>query len=396
MKPILQTDTCRRRSSLSLLAVACILSLLSAFPAHAQQYVVENMLGDSAIVSVAVREGDAYVGSTSECIANGETVTFVEKAEYDRLVVDHKGRKYLIDDTSLVFSKDNAEGAEDTVLSSESKRKHSLVGRFFYTAVPSWLVLGLNLFMLVVALITVFWVRSASVRRAILYVIPLVLLASAAIEIIGYLYVNSDLLWWCSYERLGFVKSISLLFLFGLAVVIQLFIGFFYTRIVEDATGSSLSMKPALVGFALALPLPIVVAVILAIAGKQEIIDTVFTVLFLLTIAVTIMITLVRNVRAIGKFYGVLYSLFVLVYAVGMVVAAGLLLVAFIQLFWAVLIACGIAFAVMVVINGRVADMPPSSSKPAQREVYTDCRGREFSSQSEALNSTNRIYQNEK
>lgn len=369
----------------------CTVSLLALFlsgqDALAQLYKVDDLLRDSAEVHKAVKADTLYKeGSETYMIANGETVRLVGETDGYHVAVEYNGETYIISPDDLKFSKKNDRNTADPITTGSLRARHSALGHFYYSAFPYWLS-----FLVLIAIFAAMYlidkkVSAPAVKQKLMLAVPAALLFVSILEIVGYCILGSDLLWWCDYDRNGFFKSLLMVIPFALAIGIQLYVGFMYKESIEDSTGKELSMKTVLLGLAATLVLPIVVIVILALCGINGTpLDITFAVLFLGSLALSVGTSLSKNIKALGRSYGTLFTAFTVVYAIGAIIAVILLITAILKLIFVILTAVAVVFGTLFILGSA------KGSGSANKVIYYDKLGRQYKFDSDAQEANRKI-----
>lgn len=226
---------------------------------------------------------------------------------------------------------------------------------FFTSLGPCWAIIGL----LVIAFaICLAGMRSGvrSVREAGLVVVPLCLLAVAAIEIYWYRLMGAGAFWWCDYDRYGFFGTLLRVLPFLIVVAMQLFSIKLYEQLLcwDGSSDGEIHAKPAVIGILVSFPTLIVYVLVtqLGFHWKGETAEMVGVGIFLLIILVGIIRTFMLNIQEFGTLRGILISAFILVYVVSCIVAVAALIFVIVRILLVVLAAL-FALAVLGGTGGR-------------------------------------------
>lgn len=334
---------------------ACLLTVVIIFsmlPVSAQLYIADNLIGDSISVEEANLTDGIYTATDPvvyTSIANGESVKVIGfttskyKVENDRPVIEYNGKTYVTGRNSLKFSPENSSDVENTIHDAMQSIQHSALGHFFYTVWPFMIV-----FLLTVIAGVLVWMFNRSIdtqpkgdaahRINSLYSIPALLLTAAIIEVAMLVIAGSDCMSWCFPSKVGFWKSLLyVLPAFG-GLVLQITVGIFYKRAIENLTNSELSWKSVFWGIGISLPLCIIAVITLAIlnirGGWMEIVSAVA---LLGSLAIGFLWSLHKNTRQVGIKMGLAFTVFSFIYALGVIIAVCLLLVIVWKLFLVIL-----------------------------------------------------------
>ena len=226
---------------------------------------------------------------------------------------------------------------------------------FFTSLGPCWAIIGL----LVIAFaICLAGMRSGvrSVREAGLVVVPLCLLAVAAIEIYWYRLMGAGAFWWCDYDRYGFFGTLLRVLPFLIVVAMQLFSINLYEQLLcwDGSVDGEIHAKPAVIGILVSFPTLIVYVLVtqLGFHWKGETAEMVGVGIFLLIILVGIIRTFMLNIQEFGTLRGILISAFILVYVVSCIVAVAAFIFVIVRILLVVLAAL-FALAVLGGTGGR-------------------------------------------
>lgn len=238
------------------------------------------------------------------------------------------------------------------VLSTLKEDKLSI---FFTSLGPCWAIIGLLVIAFAICLAGMrLGVRS--VREAGLVVVPLCLLAVAAIEIYWYRLMGAGAFWWCDYDSYGFFGTLLRVIPFLIVVAMQLFSIKLYEQLLcwDGPVDSEIHVKPAVIGILVSFPTLIVYVLVtqLGFHWKGETAEMVGVGIFLLIILVGIIRTFMLNIQEFGALRGSLISAFILVYVVSCIVAVAALIFVIVRILLVVLAAL-FASAVLGGTGGR-------------------------------------------
>ena len=359
----------------------------------AQLYVVDNNFPDSIeayVIQTAKDTGKAYRGNTAFKLALGDTVRVKELMASDSLyaVIVKDGNTYCMFKKYLILSEDNPEGTVDVLGADRDMSNHKWAAKFFATFTPYLFVILLLLVAIIIGVLPL--KLCPSLKRPALYVLPAAMLLVSAIEMAAWLVMGSNTFWWCDPDRYGFFGSLLRVVPFVVLVACQLFSVLLYKNLLEEYVkeGQRLSFMPLLISVGASIPVVIVVAIILAVCGLNSIMDGACLAAFFITLIVGIAYSSYRNVKALGKSLGGLFSIFLIVYAIGAVIAIyGLIAVIFqlilqILMVLAAIVACVFGVALMGSSNGG-----GGSSSSSSRIYYdNDGNGHYFSANRDRAN----------
>lgn len=359
----------------------------------AQLYVVDNNFPDSIeayVIQTSKDTGKAYRGNTAFKFAIGDTVQVKELMASDSLyaVIVKDGNTYCMLRRYLVLSDDNPEGTVDVLGEDRDMSNHKWAAKFFASFTPYLFVILLLLVAIIIGVLPL--KLCPSLKRTALYVLPVAMLLVSAIEVTAWLVMGSNTFWWCDPDRYGFFGSLLRVVPFVVLVACQLFSVLLYKNLLEEYVkeDQSLSFLPLLISVGASIPVVIVLAIILAICGLNSIMNGVCLAAFLITLIIGIAYSSYRNVKALGKSLGGLFSLFLIVYAIGAVIAIyGLIAVIFqliiqILMVLAAIAACVFAVAFMSSSNGGGG----SSQQPPRMYYDNDGNGHYYAGERDRAN----------
>ena len=283
-------------------------------------------------------------------------------ATHYRLLLDQHGRSLsgrvsqAESSVAINLHKEKADSAsvshQRIVLSTLKDDKLSI---FFTSLGPCWAIIGLLVISFAICLAGMrLGVRS--VREAGLVVVPLCLLAVAAIEIYWYRLMGAGAFWWCDYDSYGFFGTLLRVIPFLIVVAMQLFSIKLYEQLLcwDGPVDSEIHAKPAVICILVSFPTLIVYVLVtqLGFHWKGETAEMVGVGIFLLIILVGIIRTFMLNIQEFGALRGSLISAFILVYVVSCIVAVAALIFVIVRILLVVLAAL-FALAVLGGTGGR-------------------------------------------
>ncbi|MBR1799778.1 MAG: hypothetical protein IJ761_07810 [Bacteroidales bacterium] len=314
-------------------------------------------LPNGTIVAVAARD-TTVVGLTNPLIHKNFSDTYVK--------VTHKGKSMYVSTRDLVYSTKNAEGTKSFFKVSD--KQHSPLGHFYYTSAP---YLGVFVLMVIATMLGIMMARrGANAITAILF--PLLMLTAIAIEIGGVLMLGSDMLWWLDTKRFGWGKPVFWIVLFVATLIMQ----FYSMRLYKSGICESpddLSIKAPIVGVIVGA---VLVVVSIAIAGYTHKNDEMWLWIGAGALVVStitgIVISMRSNIRALGGLVGLAFSLFAIIYGIGMVTAVVLFVMGFLKVFLEMIITIVGAIALLVVGSKLFPSRSYTRSDGTIVEVYED------------------------
>lgn len=335
------------------------LILLLAADAKAQRYVADNIYDDSIqAYEVRMYDGKELPGDEAFKIANGDTVDVLRALANDTTyaVFSADGRDYAISGYQLVLSDDNPEGTVDTFDYEEKDLKHSILAHLFATPIPYIIVAALMLLMIV---FIYFGGRLGVGWKFVVIYIPAALLTVCVIEIAGARILGDSALWFVDNDDYGWWGKLFVTLPFIMSLGAQFFALKFYRIILfddDDDGEKQVTVKPVAWSVGLFLPLAFVLSMGLGFMGIRGIMQPLIGIgLPFLGIVVGLIIAFGRNIRSVGAFRGIVYTIFSIIYCVGCVVAAWALVLAISHVWLQILI----SIAICGVLSGRYHEPTP-------------------------------------
>lgn len=345
-------------------SLVAIMLMGMASAVNAQIYLIDDNFADSASVYQVVMSADGkyeHFGDEMFKLPMGMTVKVERllKGQEAYGIINIDGKEYGISSGELLFSDENPEGTEDVFGNTRDHVNHSMMGKFFATMTPYWIIAFL--FILAMAFM---WagLKSETVRKPALIVVPGCILVGSLLEVWAYYVLGTSAFWWCDPERHGFFGALFRVIPFMAIVAFQLYSIKLYMRLLTNDEDNDLSVKPMLLSIGLCIPIAIAVTFLCAgvFGMKSTPLAVVTVVTFLLSLGIGLYISTKKNLKELGKTYGAMFTLFGIAWAVGAVVAiVGLVIVIFKLIFQILVIGAAIVGAGSVMGKG-------SSSAPRQ------------------------------
>ena len=343
-----------------LLILCCWISLLG-LPSMAQKYILDDNFADSIpLHKIEVGENHSYETLAEEVmkLPHGEVVEVkrgLKDNETSYAAIEVNGKEYGVYVRHLLFSDENPEGVEDIFGNTHEHVNHTWQGKLFATFAPY--VVMASLFLAAI-LFMVIGLMSKVVRKISLFVVPVCMIVASVLEIWAYSVLGSDAFWWCSYEKYGFWGSLLRAIPFVVFVAFQLYSIKGYERLLLDERSDvKLSIKPAAISLVICIPVTILAVVVMTLMGHEDVLrDVVSVAAFFLSFGIGVAISLRKNTKILGKFLGLLFTIFSLVYIVASIIAIiGIIIVALDLIFQILMIVAGIlgvAFAAGTATSG--------------------------------------------
>ena len=317
-------------------------------PSMAQKYILDDNFADSIpLHKIEVGENHSYETLAEEVmkLPHGEVVEVkrgLKDNETRYAAIEVNGKEYGVYVRHLLFSEENPEGVEDIFGNTHEHVNHTWQGKLFATFTP-YVVMAL--LFLAAIIFMVIGMMSKVVRKISLIVVPACIVVASILEIWAYNVLGSDAFWWCSYDRYGFWGSLLRAIPFVVFVAFQLYSIKGYERLLLDGRNDvKLSIKPAAISMAICIPVTIVAIVCMTLMGYEGVVrDVVSLAALLLSFGIGVAISLRKNTKILGKFLGLLFTIFSLVYIVASIIAIiGIIIVALDLIFQILMIVAGI------------------------------------------------------
>lgn len=341
---------------LSLFGATCALAF--ARQANAQQYVLDDNFADSAQVYQLEWNKDhtsEICGAPVFKLPMGDTVT-VERAlqgnsSYALVVINDK--PYAISNGDLLFCDNNPEGVEDIFGNTRERTNHSVMGKFFATMTPYWII---AILFLAAMLLVWLGLTAAAMRPIAQRAVPACLLVASVLEIWAYSVLGSSAFWWCDPERYGFFGSLFRAIPFVAFVAFQLYSIKLYMHLLTGEEENDLSIKPMLISIGVSVPVFLIVT--FGAAGLLDLrspwLEIIGITAFLVSLGIGLFLSTKRNISVLGKTAGLAFSIFGIVWSIGTLVAIiGLVIVIFKLILQILIIIAGMFAMAFAMGNGK-------------------------------------------
>lgn len=304
----------------------CFLAI-STFTLSAQKYIIDdNFLDSVKVYKISVADpktGDETLDEPVFKMAMGQEVevTRLLKGHTGYGAIDVDGKEFGIQSKYLMFSEDNPEGTEDIFGDTRNRVNHSWAGKFFASFTPYAII---SLFFILAIAFLVLGLKSAAVRRLALYVVPGCILIASLMEVWAYKTLGTDAFWWCSMDNYGFFGSLFRAIPFCLFVAFQLYSIKLYEQMLlaDRDNGEKLSIKPMAISLAICLPLTLVIVFgLAALDFNPTLRDILSVVAFFVSLALGVLLSLRKNIKILGSFAGLAFTIFGIVYILASIVA---------------------------------------------------------------------------
>ena len=348
------------------LILPLLVALLFTTELAAQQFDVTPQKRGEAKAYGVVRDDQNNWNATGDNIIlqEGEKIQVIEIAKKNAYVFMRDGQYYQINPKELTFSEENGPEVENP-LSKEILKQNTALANFYRSSGPAWIVV---LLLAAVAILAGFylWTGWFILRLPTLIAIPAILILISAIEVVGYLSVESDLFWWCDYDTYGFFGSLFRLIPFVAVVWMQFYSIRLFEKVIflekkrKDPDNfleeeHKISIKPIVIGLLLCVPSLIITALILQkVLGScnTPLAEAIMVIAFFGSMVLGLLITLRKNSKVFGPINGLLITIFSVAYALGSIVAIGGIIVVAFQLILQILTVLA-AIVVILIISPK-------------------------------------------
>ena len=363
----------------------CLVSVVSA----QYTFVVDAMHGSTTAVypyNSQWAEEWVHLGEKVGDLPNGTEVTiaradttynmaYFQSAKKGKEYQDHvvaityAGTKYLVASKDLVLSPNDTSGIKDFI--NKDEKRHSPLGHWYSTFTPFYLILIL---LVLATIFAAFTGDSVGPRLLPAILVPLCLLLAILIEIMGVITLGKDLLWWVDAEHYNKGTVILRLVFFAAAVVMQIFSMRLYKNGLSASARGELSVKAPIVGALVGAGLFLFCVILSTMIRKSVKPETMFYIgigLLLLSTLIGIITTSVKNIHAVGGLGGIAFTLFAVIYGVGLVVALVMLIIGFVNAFMEVLVTV-VGGTLVLMLMSKFVPSRSYTSGGVRYEVYED------------------------
>lgn len=364
---------------------------------YAQLYEVDNLYGDSITLKKAEKneKGEYFGGEPVLTLSNGTLLQVKEAAGSFDVLVEYEGNVYVTHPARLKFSKDNPSEVENKWQDVSERRRHSTFGHFWYTLIPYFIILAILVAVGVMLLLLQMVKRFKPLESKLVLWIPIGLFAASLMELIGFITLGDDFIWWCDVDRQGFWSAFITMMPFMLALLIQLGSGVIYKRYQEKKNAVELSWRSVFIGIT-GVPVAIVLLIVLAIFGMKDPVvqDIVATILIIGSLAAGFLYALAKNRKALGHKNGLFFTLFSFIYAAGAIIALIFLIVIILKLIlivlmWlAVIILC---FFAITLLSSPEYDTGSGGGGSGSKTYWEDAEGNRHENKTDAEAANKRI-----
>ena len=356
------------------LPVFLLLGSLMITSAATNQYVLDALLKDSVSV-YGIRISDSGVetrGDLAWRLPVGDTV-LVERAlsgnkEYALTII--AGNRYAVRSSDILAT----DGVEEDPWDTRADHRHSAEAKYFATYPPYIIIISLVVCALIVTLLGL---RIRGMRTFAVYIIPILMIAACYWEVRAFITLGTDAFWWCDLDTYGFWNTTLRVLPFTLLVAFQLMVYPMYKNLLSGNNPEikdELSIKPMAVSFVIALPIIAFVTLIAAIFHCGSLVQSVIGLITLLAVlCIGSAQSMRRNVRTLGIWGGIAFSVFCAIYIVGAMVAVLGLVITLLRVFVQILITLLPWLLILMVVTGTSSQ---SEIKPTPASPDDECKDR--------------------
>lgn len=283
------------------------------------------------------------------------------------VAVTHQGARYYVDARDLMLSPSDT-SRQDFI--NKETNYHTFWGRFYSSFVPYIAILLLLLAATVFAML----INGSDGPRLIpTILVPVFMLLAVGLELLGVVKMGGDMLWWIDSDVIKKGKVIFRLVLFALAVVMQILSMRLYKNgivgYVSDPGQKVLVKRPMIGALVGVLLLGASAFVAIFVPKQASLCLGIGAALLGVAVLVGVVSTAVVNSKALGKGAGIAFTLFVVIYGIGLISTIILLIIGFVNVFMEMLITFGGGLLVLVIMS-RVVPARSYTSGGVRYDVY--------------------------
>lgn len=255
------------------------------------------------------------------------------------------------------------------------------------STIPYWVVFGLVTAAGIFAFIEM---RKETISKSSVQLVTLLAISGTILGLVIYSVCGGSSIWWCTssdYSFFGKLLRVIPLFIFVSIQLVQVFV---YKSFVEQYFQKDLSIKGAFISLIIIVPASIVLYIILDILGMGQVTrDVVFYIILCVALIAGVGWAMVRNVKSLGKKYGLAFTAVTLVMIIGGLMSLMLLITALISLIAQVLM-------VVAIVAGGYYMLTKVMGPAMDVQARTDLSGKVHKTESEKRSADIRIRNNRK
>lgn len=363
---------------------AALYSYTDTIPGNGEVILGDPLPGDGlkngTKVTILSKESkrDAKFKSERKKLFSKENKTYSGTVYIVRYTNDvYKDTLYYMNAKDLrLSSEDPNYGKKGADFINAEKNPHTFWGHFYSSFWPYVLIFLL----LIAAMVFTFLIPSKNGPRLIpTILVPAFLLLAVMLEMLGVVLMGRsgvDILWWLNTNVYKEAVVILRLMFFALALILQIFsmrlyknsmVGYMHSH--EQKVQVKRPITGALVG-AVLLGISVIIA---WFASNPDLYLGIGATLLIASIVVSIVSTAVINSKAMGKDAGIAFTLFVVVYGIGLIFALVLLIAGLIKgyLFWEMLVTIIVGALVLLLLN-KFVPVRSYTENGVNYEAYDD------------------------
>lgn len=351
---------------LYLLLITMVMLQVSA---SAQKFQVDLLFSDSTSVRQVVLSDTTWVEADDRSRAMLPDGFEFESIDIDsddsRIIFAMEGNYYRIPFNSVRFSKDNADDITNP-LPPKIVRRHTALAHFFATLTPYIII-----FLLIAGgMITgIAGLRIRSLKKIAMIVLPACLAAASLLEVLAFFMIGDDMVWWCDDDLQGFWGALIGAIPFTVVILMQFYSMKLYSTLifgdqsrVDEDQKKKISLKPAAWGIGLLLPVIIVLMLIMNWIGwTGTLSDIVVLLVAVLITALLIGKGFRDNIKTFGAANGIAVSVFSIVYLLGLIISAVLLVIVIFKIILQIIIMAVFAVGCLYLVSFMSKDSDSGS-----------------------------------
>ena len=333
-----------KRSAYILLFLSALLCF--GVSARAQwRYVVDNLHADSTKVYSRVKNDGMdskkvpyQLGNVAFTLANGDTLTIAAAdsgrthlAEIIRegktrgkwfTTVTIKGKKYFVANENLKF----ADGSKDWI--NEKVNHHTPLGHWYSTSTPYWLIV---LSVVLAFLCAILGAKMDFGSRILAWLTVPFLTLAVGLECLGIYALGTDVLWWMDMKVYGFGPAFWPCLLMFVVTILQ----FASMLVMAGSTkDNGLSYLAPLIGTVVGLIAAVICILIGGVSkGDGSTMVNIGFIIFAVAVVLSLLFTFINNIKVLRPIGGILFSLFTLIWTIGVLAMVALLIIGIISFF---------------------------------------------------------------
>lgn len=379
---------------LYLLLIAMVMLQVNA---SAQKFQVDLLFSDSTAVRQMTLADTTWVEAedpTRAMLPDGFEFESIDiDPDNSRIIFAMNGKYYRIPFNSVRFSNDNADDVTNP-LPPKIVRRHTALAHFFATLTPYIIILLLIAGGMVTGIAGL---RIRSLKKIAMIVLPACLAAASLLEVLAFFMIGDDMVWWCDDDLQGFWGALIGAIPFTAVILMQFYSMKLYSTLIfgdqsriDEDQRKKISLKPAAWGIGLLLPVIIVLMLIMNWIGwTGTLSDIVVLLVAVLITALLIGKGFRDNIRTLGAANGIAVSVFSIVYLLGLIISAVLLVIVIFKIILQIIIMAVFAVGCLYIVS-FMSKVPPSD--PQTRYYAKD--GSSFNSRYAADRHNERIDAN--